>query len=208
MEKIFVEDQWQIYMYLLRCAIWNNEPEIEIMEKYAHVSAMELLEKARGSAQYLLLEKYIRKFADYRKERIPSSYNGELTVIIRVYEKYKNIRQVLEKAKECGVQLIVFKGCVLANLYPEYVRRYSCDTDLFVYREQKEQALDLLLELGYLINEQHSNAEVTVLVREQTQHVIELHICLWEDYEGKRLDHSKFQFNSTRKLGHDSSMWF
>ena len=185
--SIIIEDEWRLYMYLLRCAIWAEKPEEDIMNKYMNVSANSLIEKAKDRAQRLLLQKYIQIFADYKHEELEDSYNGELFAIIKKYEFYKNIRIVLEAAKDRGITLVVFKGCVLADLYPEYVRRYSCDTDFFVSREQNAEAVSLIESLGYEINE-HSNAEVTVFYNQEKEHTIELHTCLWEDYEGRQLD--------------------
>ncbi|MEE1101362.1 MAG: nucleotidyltransferase family protein [Agathobacter sp.] len=186
-DKIQIEDEWKLYMYLLRCAIWNEKPEESTMDKYKAVSANNLIEHSKDRAQRLLLQKYIKIFADYKGEELADSYNGELFAIIKKYEFYKNIRIVLDKAKENGIKLVVFKGCVLADLYPEYVRRYSCDTDFYVEKSQNAQAIAMIEELGYVINE-HSNSEVTVFYSEEKEHTIELHTCLWEDYEGRQLD--------------------
>lgn len=193
--EIEIDDGWKLYMYLLKCAIWNMQPDESILEKYTNISAETMTQYAKDRAQRLLLEKYIKIFADFKNEKIEDSYNGELLVIIKKYEFYKNIRRVLDAAKEKGIKLVVFKGCVLADLYPEYVRRNSCDTDFFVERTQNEEAISLIESLGYVINE-HSNAEVTVFYNEEKEHTIELHTCLWEDYEGRQLDILK-SFNLT-----------
>ena len=86
-----------------------------------------------------------------------------------------------------GLHFVIFKGCVLADLYPQYAERISSDSDIYIDKEEKERALSLLYAYGYEKNEEHSKEEVTVLVHKERFHTIELHTCLWEDYVGKRL---------------------
>ena len=81
-DKIQIEDEWKLYMYLLRCAIWNEKPEESTMDKYKAVSANNLIEHSKDRAQRLLLQKYIKIFADYKGEELADSYNGELFAII------------------------------------------------------------------------------------------------------------------------------
>ena len=134
-----------------------------------------------------LLAANINEFARFRgEEDIPP--DKSLRSVVNEYEKYKCIRRVLSLAERKGIPFILFKGCVLAGLYPAYIQRSSCDTDIFVYDSYRQQAIDMLVDAGYVINEEHSKEQVCVLTYSKFPHTIELHTCLWEDYQGKRLD--------------------
>lgn len=179
--------QWELYMYLLRCAIRGEKLDTEELAKYQEIESERIREKARRSGQSFLLDANIYEYAVYRKEEnIPEKIG--VSKVVYEYEKYKCIRNVLTLAKEHNLPFVIFKGCVLADLYPQYIQRSSCDTDIFIEHEYRQQAIDMLVNAGYVINEEKSKNEVCVLQYNKFPHAIELHSCLWEDYEGKRLD--------------------
>lgn len=184
-----VTKEWKMYMHFLRCAIRKEELDVTLLQELKDIESEVIWKKAVTNSQAMLLEDNIRKYSKFRNEE-EFIHNRPLGYIIECYEVYKYMRIVFDKARERGLTFVTFKGCVLANLYPNYIERSSCDTDIFVYREEKEQALELLKELDYEINTEKSNAEVTVLKveKELFMHTIELHTCLWEDYQGRRIE--------------------
>lgn len=103
---------------------------------------------------------------------------------------FEALKELLLKARERDLQLVVFKGIALAALYPEPNMRYSCDSDVLVKRSEQGRAIALLEDLGYEMQEEHSKEHVPVYVKHLgiTNIVIELHDCLWEDYEGKQAE--------------------
>lgn len=105
-----------------------------------------------------------------------------------IYEQHKHyaLRKLLKRARIEHVDFILIKGFVLADLYPQYQQRTSCDTDLYIEQSQKEKAAQLLNELGYRLSEKSKDA-VGVFVNETYKHTIELHTCLWEDYAGPKM---------------------
>lgn len=179
--------EWKLYMYLLRCAIRGEKLENKVLEQYKEIDSKRIRERSVKNGQGFMLDEYISEYAKYRQDEECERKNSIGSVVIR-YEKFKYIRNVLERAKEENILMVVFKGCVLADLYPQYIQRDSCDTDIFVYYEDKQRAIDMLLSMNYKIVEEHSKEEVTVFKHVNQIHVIELHTCIWEDYEGKRLD--------------------
>lgn len=182
-----ITKEWELYMYLLRCAIRGEKLETSKFEKYQGIESEQIRKKAEDSGQDFLLDANIHEYAVYRKEEnIPEKIGLEQVVF--EYERYKCIRNVLALAKENNIPFVIFKGCVLADLYPQYVQRKSCDTDIYVSHEYRQQAIEMLQNAGYIINEAHSKNEVCVMMYKKYPHTIELHSCLWEDYEGKRLD--------------------
>ena len=101
-------------------------------------------------------------------------------------KQYVQLRNVLRATDQ---QFIVFfKGPVLADLYPNYLERSSSDTDIWVPEGQYAKTEQSLLDLGYVKNEEASKPEVGVYYLSKYQHTIELHIRLWEDYKGKKIE--------------------
>ena len=73
----------------------------------------------------------------------------------KIYQ-YNIYAQILQIAKERGIPVISFKGAVLADLYPEPFLRNSCDIDLYVDPPYLKDMEQLLVELGFVKNEEHS----------------------------------------------------
>ena len=100
------------------------------------------------------------------------------------------LKRVLQEAEDRGIQLISFKGMTLAALYPEPYMRSSSDIDLLVSEEQRKDAEQLFIDLGYKkIDELSKNHVPTYVIDNDKRYLkIELHDRLWEDYEGKQAD--------------------
>lgn len=187
LEQSNITKEWELYMYLLRCAIRGEQVEESRLEPFREIDSEVIRKKAAAGGQDFLLESYIDKYVSYCTGECVQP-KRDIRRAVYEYEKYKCIRNVLALAKEHNIPFILFKGCILADLYPQYIQRNSCDTDILVYPEYKEQAVDMLVAAGYVINKEHSKEEVCVLKYSKFPHTIELHTCLWEDYKGKRLD--------------------
>lgn len=101
-----------------------------------------------------------------------------------VYE----LKRVLTEAQNRKLQLIVFKGITLATLYPEPNMRCTSDADILVSKIHREEAEEMLLQLGYTKIDHLSKQHVPtyVIIKNEIRLVIELHDQLWEDYEGKQ----------------------
>lgn len=102
-------------------------------------------------------------------------------------QKYEKLYQVLEEGKKRKIPIIVFKGPVLGELYPEPMLRNSCDVDLYVKPEELQKMENLLQDMGFRKYEEHSKKYVPVYCFENLL-VIEAHCRLWEDYESKTID--------------------
>ena len=97
------------------------------------------------------------------------------------------LNDFLEKAEKAQLPFTVFKGCILANLYPDMTMRYSKDTDLLISIEDTSLFYHFLEQAGYLQEEQKSKEQVPVFVRQEPYHKIELHYSLWEEYNGPKI---------------------
>ena len=107
-------------------------------------------------------------------------------IMQRQIMQYAQLRNVLASTE--GQLLVFFKGPILADLYPQYLERSSCDTDIWVPEEQYAKTEQSLFDLGYVKNQEESKPEVGVYYLAKYQHTIELHIRLWEDYKGKKIE--------------------
>lgn len=99
----------------------------------------------------------------------------------------KALREFLQKAEQAHLPFAVFKGCVLADLYPEPAMRYSKDTDLLIRMEDTASFYHFLEQMGYLKEEEKSKEQVPVFVRPNPYHKVELHFSLWEEYNGPKI---------------------
>ena len=100
---------------------------------------------------------------------------------------YDLLAKLLNAAEKRGIRVLVFKGPVLANLYPQPMMRNSCDMDIYVDPKDLPELERLMVELGYVKNQEHSKDCVPVYMYEKIL-LVEAHCRLYEDYEGKRID--------------------
>lgn len=103
------------------------------------------------------------------------------------YKKKYILKRILAEATKYKVSLIVFKGPVLANIYPNYALRSSSDTDILIQESEKDTIFAILESLGYqpvLDSEENvysfSNAVYF--------HNIELHTTLFGEHKGPKID--------------------
>ncbi len=101
--------------------------------------------------------------------------------------KYTAIRKIINASEEKNIRVVFFKGLVLADLYPNYLYRSSCDSDIYIDKKDIKAFEKLLVELGYEKNITSSKNEVQVYKNNQKTHMVEAHTCLWEDYKGPRM---------------------
>ena len=93
---------------------------------------------------------------------------------------------VFKEAQKRNLHLVSFKGIMLSALYPDPVLRFSSDADIYVDKTERVAAEKMLWDIGYYKIESSSKEHVPVYLIEKPQRClkIELHDCLWEDYEG------------------------
>ena len=95
-----------------------------------------------------------------------------------------------KKLEAEGISVALFKGAVLAQLYPQELLRVSGDVDLLVEKCDEDKTIKLLESYGYEVNKAASKENVTVLSKGDIL-VIELHSSLWEDYKGEHIEKLK-----------------
>lgn len=102
-------------------------------------------------------------------------------------KKLRLLSKVLEAFDAEGILARPFKGPVLADLYPDYRMRYSCDTDIYVDIKDRDRAGKILESCGFEYRADISEDNVGAYVM-PGKLSIELHNFLWGDHTGKRID--------------------
>ena len=96
-----------------------------------------------------------------------------------------NTRMIIEELNKENIEVALFKGAFLADLYPNYLFRDSYDVDFYVGQENKDKAIKVLENLGYVI-EQDEDLEDSKMMK-KGDFIIDLHFSLWEGYEEHNL---------------------
>lgn len=92
--------------------------------------------------------------------------------IIQIH--YMNsVGSVLQKFHDIGILIIVMKGLLLRNLYPQPELRSMSDVDILVREEDIEKAKSLLISIGYTYNDDHDPKEIRFYSKNNI--LIELH---------------------------------
>ena len=112
--------------------------------------------------------------------------NGTIVMALKEEHKIKCVENIIKAAEAKGIQVLIFKGPVIADVYKDYRMRYSSDTDMFVDEKNKDAMMEVLKDLGYQWLEEKSKDHVQNL-HIPNVHYVELHTALWEDFSGTRI---------------------
>ena len=94
----------------------------------------------------------------------------------------------LKKAEQEELSFVLFKGAILADLYPSPLYRPSNDTDVYVDLEEGMDLIHFLERNGYAKDLRCSTTQVPVYCHLENGHRIEIHYSLFEDYTGSKID--------------------
>lgn len=126
-----------------------------------------------------------------------TSFSGEFA---KVWDRYRFRTFVFQKGhehliftllgqlEEANIKYAVFKGPVLAALYPNPGYRVSSDVDILVKEEDRLRVNDMIVALGYDRKTRNEKANVWVYIHPEKGYEIELHVSIYEDYEGQKID--------------------
>lgn len=106
-------------------------------------------------------------------------------IFVRQRKHYYDLCKILTAFGEQGIEYLVFKGNILAQLYPNPAYRVSADSDILVREEDKEKADSIIRGLGYTHEPQKDKVET--YSNPSSGHYIELHTSIFEDYEGEQI---------------------
>lgn len=184
------------YIYLLSCAIRRTDPlealraDPERLEALKQTDWKELYQLALQGKTFSLLSEVIARCGELvnaDREMLAHWRHYARRMFFNQLEVTRSIHAIAHETEKRGIPVVFFKGPVIADLYPHYAMRNSCDTDIWVSDEQKEAAMRMLEEMGYRLVRESSKEHVQVYHQESPSSYIELHTRLWEDYNGKRI---------------------
>ncbi len=192
------------YMTLLKCIINNILPPDKVV---AEISLAELYDFAALNKLAPLMLHLLPAWpvgAESEKELV-TCWRGEATgQVFLEYKKLSLVSNLLQKAREQNLPLILFKGYVLADLYRDFTLRSSSDTDILIEPAYLQPAVSLLQELHYSPARHLDTANVYTFVYEEdgyTIHKIELHTSLFDDEKGpQRQTLNALQLSASNKL--------
>lgn len=176
-----------LFLKIVNEAMYPND---EINDSYGEVDFDALFRVARNNCMEAFVFTVVQKLSkDYS---IPNNLVdfwkiAAMTCQMHEFEKYRILRTLLKEAEKQDIKLVIFKGCIIADLYPNYSYRFSSDTDIFVYESDIEKTLNLFKSMGFKKEEQYSKSKVCTYVYPDFDYVIELHYSLFEDYEGVKI---------------------
>ncbi len=127
-----------------------------------------------------------------KEEPIPSSLVTQWETQAQEFMELSSARQeaflhFLELTEQENLHFILFKGAVLAELYPDPLYRISNDTDIFVDVEEGRKLQCLLERNGYEKDLFCSKPEVPVYVHNENGHRVEVHYSLFEEHSGPKI---------------------
>ncbi len=188
-----MENNVDYLFYLCRKSLYSENTEKKHWDKNCDFKVLRKLIVENGLTSFLhrILKKENEdgRFIDEKNMADIDAFVRYTTM--NIFRNYQAIRLVNEESKKRNIKFVFFKGMVLADLYPQYTERMSCDSDIFVTDEEKDSAEQLLRDCGYEKREHSSKKHVQVYKNQKYDHVIELHTRLWEDYEGPRVERLK-----------------
>ena len=120
----------------------------------------------------------IRKRWDYIKFQI----------FVRQKKHFHILIDLIREIEAAGIDYAIFKGIVVADVYPEPAFRPSSDSDILVDESDRAKVCQMIEKRGYILDEHKTKEHVSVYKNESTAHVIELHTTVYEDYEGRKID--------------------
>lgn len=99
------------------------------------------------------------------------------------------LSEVFTKINEEKIPMIVLKGLVVRDFYPQPDQRSMSDADILVHKEDVEKVKQLLIDMGYVFLEDHKASHHIVLVHSKYP-VVEIHWNLFKrDGFSDDLDH-------------------
>lgn len=113
--------------------------------------------------------------------------NQSVRMAIGEISKKRMLLKLIKDARDKDVPVLLFKGVVLSELYPEPSLRISSDTDMYIDEDERDRMVEVLTQNGYQFHEEDSNENVVKYLH-PSGHYIELHSKLWSFIQGTRID--------------------
>ena len=179
------------YLDILNCIITGKSLSEGTV---GNISLQELFWFARLNKMLPLISEYLDKWQPATQEEQNLVADWKTMAMQQVFGEHRKlhlVKQLLAEAEKRKIQLIFFKGYLLAGLYKNFALRNSSDTDIFVKEEALQEAVLMLKELQYRPVSELDTKNVYTFVYEENGavvHKIELHTSLYDDAAGAELE--------------------
>lgn len=84
-----------------------------------------------------------------------------------------NLSDIFQCFENENIPLIVLKGLVVRDFYPQPEQRSMCDADVLIHKEDLEKTKDLLIGMGYILDDHEASHHIKLFHR--IYPVIEVH---------------------------------
>jgi hypothetical protein len=179
--------EYEVFLNLLKRAITFEESDIIYKQDFNWNQVFQIA--CRNKIAPLLFDQFalISKQQAIDNSLFQKWKESTLHCALKEYRKYYALQILLEIAREQDIMLTIFKGPILAGLYPNYALRPSSDTDILIREEDKDTLFLLLEQLEY---ERKINSEKNVYtyVNQKIGHILELHTTLYGQHVGPKID--------------------
>lgn len=167
-----MSDTYKLLIGLLSAAVRGRRLEWNIPE---NTDWSALLHAARQHQVEPLL--YYALTGEGMGNSLPAQEKAEWerNVLVSGIAQLRNVMQVrniLKRFVERGIPVILLKGLVIRELYPQPELRTMSDVDFLVHREDVEGAREILLQLGY---REEDTTSVHIRFGHSSQLAVELH---------------------------------
>lgn len=180
-----MDENMRYFLQLVKCSIYGEKPSLPESNNID----WKVIQQCAAHSQLLgIMQTTIEGLeAEIGEERFLLWKNTVIHQGAKQFIAYMELGKVLQEAKKRNITMVLFKGAIVAQLYPDFLLRNSSDVDIYVNPKEHKAAMQLLEELQFLYEENSSKEKVPVYFKPNVL-VIELHSCLWEDYQGKKMD--------------------
>ena len=163
--------------------------EMEVNEEFENADWNKLHELSyRTGLTPMLCEPVKKVYSRYpfKTDIYQRFINGTIVMALKEETKIEYVERIVKAAAEKDIQVLVFKGPIIADAYKDYRMRVSSDTDMYVDEKDKDAMMEILESLGYQWLQDKSKDHVQNLTIPNV-HYVELHTALWEDFKGSRI---------------------
>lgn len=84
-----------------------------------------------------------------------------------------SLSNIFKELNEEDIELIVLKGLVVRDFYPQPEQRSMSDADILIHKDQLERCKNILLDIGYMLDDHEASHHIKLYHR--TEPVIEVH---------------------------------
>ena len=153
-----------------------------VENKYENTDWDKVLELANKHKVEGIIYIALRKselIVDLGEERLNILKKKAINIGIEQSKHISGLSIVLSKINEADIPVIVLKGLVVRDFYPQPDQRSMSDADILVHTDDVEKVKEILIDMGYIFLEDHKASHHIALVHRRYP-VVEVHWNLFK----------------------------